>query len=76
MKKLISKIKYQYQKMHIGHGIATLAIIAALTGTAASFLPPESTRSLALVSTISGAASTIISAHQSHSAIDKNINKN
>ena len=72
MKKLIKTIKEQVKKLHIGHGIATLAIIAALTGTAATILPVGDAHSLALVSTLSGAASTVISAQQTHSSIDKN----
>jgi len=71
MKKIIRTIKDRCKSLHIGHGIATLAIIAALTGTAATILPSGDTHSLALVSTISGAASTIFSAHQAQSNIDK-----
>jgi hypothetical protein len=71
MKKIIRTIKERLNNLHIGHGIATLAIIAALAGTAATILPSGGTHSLALVSTISGAASTIISAQQAQSNIDK-----
>jgi|GEM_PF-4546100 acyl-CoA synthetase (AMP-forming)/AMP-acid ligase II len=65
MKRIIKTIKDKLVCLHIGHGIASLAILAALTGAAATMLPPENTtHSLTLISTISGAASTIISANQ------------
>jgi len=72
MNEMIKLIKDKIKQLHIGHGIATLAIIAALTGTAATILPPGDTHSLALVSTLSGAASTIFSAHQAQSNVEKN----
>lgn len=56
--KLFMKIK-----LNVNRSIATLAIIAAITGTAAAFIP-SSAPTLSIVSTISGAASTIISVYQ------------
>lgn len=52
-------------KLHIGYTVFALALLAAITGTAASVLPTSiaNIHSLSLVSTISGAASTLISAH-------------
>jgi hypothetical protein len=66
MTNIFNKINQTMKKFHIGHGIAALALMAALTGTAACVLPASdiSTHSLTIVSTISGAASTIISARQ------------
>jgi len=71
MQNPIQKIEEKFKRLHLGHGIATMAIIAALAGTAATVLPSGDAHSLALVSTISGAASTIMSAHQAQSNIDK-----
>jgi hypothetical protein len=69
MKIITARIIQILNKLHIGHGIAVLALLAAITGTAACVLPTIgiSTHSLTLVSTLSGAASTIVSAHQSTS---------
>jgi len=67
------KIVKIINKLHIGHGIAVLAIVAAITGTAAFMLPTTdlSTHSLSLVSALSGAASTIISAHQAQPPVNR-----
>jgi len=60
------------KKININQSIATLALVAAITSMVAAFVP-SSAPALSIVSTISGAASTIISVYQPNQPKMENI---
>jgi hypothetical protein len=60
------------KKFSINQSIAVLAFVAAITSMAATFVP-SSAPALSIVSTISGAASTIISVYQPNQPKMENI---